>query len=265
MAAPEIPGLAWLAPPRALALPDRAAHVWQVDLAAAEDALPRLASLLSADEQARAARFHLAQDSCRYTLARGALRLLLAGYTGRPAAALRFGYERFGKPFLLPAARSCAVPLAFNVSHSHEMALLAFGRGRIGVDVERVRPELAAGRIAERFFSPREAAALRELPPAEQPAAFFRCWTRKEAFVKARGEGLALPLHSFDVSLAPDEPAALLRVADDPAEAARWTLRTITPALPGYLAALAVEGRVVLSCYRAAGPAALFDLARGGC
>ena len=108
--------------------------------------------------------------------------------------------------------------------------------------MEEIRPEFAEGRIAERFFSPREVAILRALAPTEQTAAFFRCWTRKEAFVKARGEGLSLPLDRFDVSLAPDEPAALLRTLDDPTEVTRWSLYALEPASPGYMAALAVEG-----------------------
>ncbi len=263
-AAPEIPGVAWLPPSGQADLPKQTVHVWQISLAAQEDTVRHLAAVLAADEQARAARFNFAQDSRRYIAVRGALRLLLAGYLHQVAGTLRFGTTEYGKPFLLRADGLPDTEIAFNVSHSHELALLAFTRGmRVGVDVERVRPELAEGHIAERFFSPREVTVLRGLPQAEQPAAFFRCWTRKEAFVKARGEGLSLPLHSFDVSLAPDEPAALLDVATDPAEAQRWTLRALTPTLPGYMAALAVEGRdVALACYQVAELALLSRLAR---
>lgn len=219
-----------------------------------------LTSILAPDEQARAARFQLAQDRYRYVIVRGVLRLLLAGYMDLPAAAVRFGYTSFGKPFLLRPDGVPDTSVSFNVSHSHEVALLAIARGvRIGIDVERVRPEMAGTRIAERFFSPREVAALRELPAVEQPAAFFRCWTRKEAFMKARGEGLSLPLHSLEVSLAPGEPAALLNVANDAAEVERWTLHAVTPTIPGYAAALAVESRCfVLSCYHLAAIESLF-------
>lgn len=260
--APEVPGLAWLPPPSQPDLPEHAVHIYQVRLDAREDLLRQLASVLAADEQARAARFHFARDSRQYVIVRGALRLLLAAYLGRAADALRFGYTEFGKPFLLSAEDAPDTDIAFNVSHSHKVALLAFAWGvRLGIDVEFIKPELAGERIAERFFSPREVAALRELPAAEQPAAFFRCWTRKEAFVKARGEGLSLPLHSFDVSLAPGEFPALLHVETDPAEVERWTLHTVTPTSSGYAAALAVEGRgFTLSCYHLTELASLFRL-----
>jgi 4'-phosphopantetheinyl transferase len=111
----------------------------------------------------------------------------------------------------------------------------------VGIDLERIRFDLAVLEIAERFFSRRELAMLRALPTELQREAFYRCWTRKEAYIKARGEGLSLPLDQFDVSLAPGEPAAVLGTQHDPSEASRWSLRELTPA-PGYFAALAVEG-----------------------
>jgi 4'-phosphopantetheinyl transferase len=111
----------------------------------------------------------------------------------------------------------------------------------VGIDLERIRFDLAVVEIAERFFSRRELAMLRALPTELQREAFYRCWTRKEAYIKARGEGLSLPLDQFDVSLAPGEPAAILGTQHDPSEASRWSLRELTPA-PGYFAALAVEG-----------------------
>jgi 4'-phosphopantetheinyl transferase len=111
----------------------------------------------------------------------------------------------------------------------------------VGIDLERIRFDLAVAEIAERFFSRREVAMLRTLPTELQRQAFFRCWTRKEAYIKARGEGLSLLLDQFDVSLAPGEPAAILGTQRDPSEASRWSLQKLTPA-PGYVAALAVEG-----------------------
>jgi len=253
-AAPEVPGETWLSPPSQPVLPEQTVHIWQVRLDAPEGLLRHLASVLAAEEQARAARFHFQPDRRQFIIVRAVLRLLLAGYLGQSAPAVTLGYTQFGKPFLLRPDGESKNAITFNVSHSHEVALLAFARGaRIGVDVERVRPELAGTHIAERFFSPREVAALRALPAAGQPAAFFRGWTRKEAFVKARGEGLSLPLRNFDVSLAAGEPAALLHIESDPAEVQRWTLRTVTPTLSGYVAALAVESRgFVLSCYQLA-------------
>jgi 4'-phosphopantetheinyl transferase len=111
----------------------------------------------------------------------------------------------------------------------------------VGIDLERIRLDLAVAEIAERFFSRREVAMLRALSTDVQQQAFFRCWTRKEAYIKARGEGLSLPLDQFDVSLAPGEPAAVLGTQPDPSEASRWSLQELTPA-PGYAAALAVKG-----------------------
>ena len=130
--------------------------------------------------------------------------------------------------------------MRFNVSHTDGLALLAFVRTRdIGVDVEKIKAATDAKKLAERFFSDRERSFLESLSGEELHAAFFRCWTRKEAYVKARGEGLSLPLHQFDVSVAEDEPQALLATRPDPSEADRWVLRDL-PTSPGYAAALAV-------------------------
>ncbi len=257
---PEVHGTDWLSQPDRPDLPEDAVHIWQVRLVAPVDMVRHLASMLASDEQARVARFHFEPDRRQFIIVRAALRVLLAGYQGQSNAGLQFGYLEFGRPFLLRRDGQPETSITFNVSHSYEVALLAFARGmRIGIDVERIRPEVAGGRIAERFYSSREVAALRGLPAVEQPAAFFRCWTRKEAFVKARGEGLSLPLHSFDVSLAPDEPAVLLHVAGEPVEAERWTLRAVTPTIPGYAAALAVESRCfTLSCYHLTSIGSLF-------
>ena len=180
---------------------------------------------------------------------------------------LRFTYGPRGKPAL--ATDMGAVSLRFNVSHSHGLALYAMTRGReLGVDVERIRPEIVQEQVAERFFSPREVTTLRALPVPLQATAFFACWTRKEAYIKATGEGLALPLDQFDVSLAPGEPAALLRTAWDPQEAPRWTMQDLDPA-PGYRAAVAVAGHDWrLTCWD--GPGAYLDVSnspheRGNC
>jgi 4'-phosphopantetheinyl transferase len=142
--------------------------------------------------------------------------------------------------------------LRFNLSHSQDLALYAVTSNReVGVDLEYIQRDFDTRQIAERFFSTREIAALHALPANLQTESFFRCWTRKEAYVKARGEGLSLPLEQFDVSLSPDDPAALLNVAGNPAEVSRWSLRELTPA-PGYMAAIAVEGKdLSLSCFSA--------------
>jgi 4'-phosphopantetheinyl transferase len=202
--------------------------------------LERLREALSADERERAARFRVPQVQARFTAGRAILRDILSRYLGRQPSALSFGYRKQGKPFLLPSPGQ--EDLRFNLSHSHGLALYGVTRAReIGVDLEQIRLDREHEKLAKRFFSPEEAAALQALPPEQRVAAFFHCWTRKEAYLKARGEGLAIPLASFAVSLAPGERAALLSVADEPGETARWSLEALDPG-PGFAAALAVEG-----------------------
>lgn len=194
--------------------------------------------MLAMDEQARAARYRFPKDRDHFIAARGLLRVLLSRYLRVSPADFTFLYSGLGKPSL---AEHQGAGLRFNVSHSHGLALLAFAQGReLGVDLESVRPEVAGLRIAERYFSPAEVAALRALPESQQTEAFFNCWTRKEAYIKARGDGLSARLDLFDVSLAPGHPAALLRTATD--EPSRWTMMALEPGT-GYQAALVVEGR----------------------
>lgn len=239
---------AWSAPPEPPALGPDEVHVWRVRLEQPGPLLGRLRALLDAGEAGRAERFHFARDRDRFVVARGVLRVLLGSYLGVGPETLGFAYNPFGKPSLRHG--EAAPPLRFNLSHSHGLALYAFARDReLGVDVERVRAEFASEEVAESFFSAREAGALRGLGPALRTAAFFNCWTRKEAYIKAVGEGLSRPLESFTVSLTPGEPAALLSVEGDPAETRRWSLMELEPA-PGYAAALAAERPGWrLSCY----------------
>jgi 4'-phosphopantetheinyl transferase len=222
-------------------------HIWL----AALDVLPlsTLLNGLSPDESARADRFHFARDKQRFVAARGVLRHLLGRYLDVAPGALRFDYGPRGKPSL--AAGAWPGGLRVNVSHSGGLALLGFAREReLGVDLEFERPVPDAESIAQRYFSPREAAVLGWLTPADRPAAFFRCWTRKEAFIKATGDGLSRPLDAFDVTLAPGEPARLLRVDGEPPEAARWWMVGLEPA-EGFAAAVAVEGRPAsLGCWQ---------------
>jgi 4'-phosphopantetheinyl transferase len=188
----------------------------------------------------RAERFYLQKDREHFIVARGLLRAILSRYLDMKPSQLRFCYNCHGKPFL--ATTSGRDTLSFNLSHSHGLALCAVTRGRkIGIDLERVRTDFACEQIAERFFSPRENAALHALPSSMRHEAFFTCWTRKEAYIKAKGEGLLLLLDQFDVSLAPGEPATLLNSRWDSQEASRWSLQELILS-PGYTAALAVEG-----------------------
>ncbi len=216
-------------------------HVWRIALELGDPILMRLRDTLADDERQRADRFHFEKDRRHFTAARGAMRLLLAGYLSRCPNDVRFAYGNYGKPRLMDADN--ASDLRFNLSHSHGLALLAVTRGRdIGVDIERLRDMERDGEaLAERFFSPREAARLRSLPPELRREAFFHCWTRKEAYIKAQGKGLSLPLDQFDVSLHPHEPAALLATQHDPQEVQRWSLQSLFPG-EEYIGALAVQG-----------------------
>ena len=196
-------------PANALAIGRDEVHVWQATLDRTPSELQSLFDSLAADERARAGRFHFDRDRVRFVVARGVLRAILGRYMNRAPVSLSFRYGSHGKPALAGEADGDAI--CFNLSHSNGVALYAIARHRaVGVDLERIRFDLPVVEIAERFFSRREVAALRMLPSEQQHQAFFCCWTRKEAYIKARGEGLSLPLDQFDVSLAPGEPAALL-------------------------------------------------------
>ncbi|HEU0079761.1 MAG TPA: 4'-phosphopantetheinyl transferase superfamily protein [Longimicrobiaceae bacterium] len=236
-------------PPRPLRLADDVVHVWAAPLDPPADAIRRCAALLAPDERARADRFRFERDRRRFTVARGVLRTLLGRYLDADPRGIAFRYESHGKPVLDGA--SAAHGIRFNVSHSGEMALYALARGReLGVDVEEVRRMDDGLDIAVRFFSEAEVAAFRSLPEEIRDDAFFNCWTRKEAYIKAVGEGLSFPLHVFDVSLAPGEPARLL-ASRDPRQAERGSLRGLPDPAPGYRAAIVVEGEGwELACLR---------------
>jgi 4'-phosphopantetheinyl transferase len=225
----------WPIPLQFVALDPNAVHIWLADL----DKVAASWELLSEDEKARAHRFRFETDRRRFAAAHIVLRRLLAAHLGLQAEDIQFEYNEFGKPFLLENEAD----IQFNLSHAEKYALFALTRGRqIGVDIQEMRPNFSGIDVAEHFFSPREVAALKDLPPDVRCPAFFNCWTRKEAFVKARGEGLSMPLDQFDVSLLPGEPAALLNTSNDPDEASRWSMLALDP-IAGYVAALAVEGR----------------------
>lgn len=233
--------VSWRPPPKRPMLGSDEAHVWRAGLNRNRSYVQGLQQILSADEQARAERFYFEKDRAHFIVARGLLRVILSRYLDIEPSQLRFCYSPCGKPSLV--ATSDQRTLCFNVSHSCGLALYAVTRGRkIGIDLERIRTDFACEQIAERFFSSREKAMLRALSAKKvKHKAFFNCWTRKEAYIKARGEGLSLPLDQFDVSLAPGEPATLLNTRGDPLEASRWSLQELFPG-PGYVAALAVEG-----------------------
>ena len=237
----------WTTPTAHPPLPHSEVHVWRVALNA--DPTP-YSRILSEDERARAARFRFARDRDHYTVGRGVLRQLLGRYLTLPAEALEFRYGEHEKP-------SLAVPegsdLRFNLSHAHGLALIAVTWGReVGVDLEYVRRDVGDEGIARRFFSPAEVAVLLSLPEAERKAAFFRCWTRKEAYLKGRGDGIYYGLHHFAVSITAEAPAELLENTLHPNEVDRWTFRGLAPGLD-YEGAVAAEGSDwTLECWEVA-------------
>ena len=236
----ETPNHLWSPAPKDLILADHEVHIWRAQLELPSSHVQRLRGILTDDELDRASRFSFALDRQRFIAARGILRSILSRYMTISPNHLRFQYNQFGKPFLAPEFSSYL--LNFNLSHSGSMALYAITRNReIGVDVEHVRSDFEYDEIAERFFSVNEAAILRTMPAEEKLEAFYNCWTRKEAYIKAHGKGLSLPLDSFDVSFAPWEPPMSLIPKDDPQERSLWTLLGLTPC-PGYMGAVAVKG-----------------------
>lgn len=196
---------------------------------------------LSPEDRARADRFRFESDRRRFCVARASLRLILARYLQTKAGRLQIEVGDCGKPYFADAKTSLG--LRFNLSHSHQLALMAITREReVGIDIEYMRSDFVTDEVAEHFFSPAEVKQFRALPAGVKPESFFNCWTRKEAYIKARGEGLYCPLDQFDVSLAPGEPAALLDSRVGAGEVDRWSFQEIFTE-PGYAATIAVEGK----------------------
>ena len=224
----------WADPPETPSLEKGTVHVWRVALDQANDGLERFRATLESHELERAGRFHFEKHRRQFIVARGFLRSVVARYLETQPAALRFSYGAYGKPAL-----ASEHVLRFNLSHSHEVALLALALdAELGVDVEHIRADFATEDVARRFFSTAEVAALSVLPPEEMATAFFRCWTRKEAYIKAIGKGLSQELSDFDVTLTPGVAPALLRAKDD--DVSRWVLSDLDVG-EGYAGALAVE------------------------
>ena len=210
----------WNPPPRHLRLRRNEVHVWRASLDLRPSQVETWKQILSADERARAERFHFQEDFGHFVVAHGLLRGILGRYLNKDPRQLRFCTNAHGKPALV--GESASNGLRFNLSHSSSLALYAITQGReVGVDLERIR-EIAYEDLAEQLFPGPEVSMLRALPPASRLVAFYSCWTRKEAYVKARGHALTLD------------------VDDDPDESSRWSRRDLDPGL-GYVGALAVE------------------------
>ena len=218
----------------AIRLGPREVQIWGIWLTASDAAVAYYHSILSLDERHRAERFRFGNLRRSYILSRGGLRILLAHYLGGAPT----GIEFIGGPKGKPALRDSS-GIRFNTSHSGEMALYALTVGcELGVDVEQLRTLDDPESIATRFFSPGEASELLSLNPEDRGTAFFRCWTRKEAYVKAIGDGLTIPLNCFQVTLLPGDPARFIQLAGDTGIARDWTLDHLDLE-PGYVGALA--------------------------
>ena len=236
----------WSSAPSHPALGNNEVHVWRLIFHSAEPLAGRLETFLSPDEREKARAFYFEDLRSHYRLSHGALRCLLGFYTASLPVHIQISTRPGGKPYLSGS------DLRFNLSHTRRMALLAFSRGReLGIDVEAIRDLPDALAIADRFFSRSEQMALSGISDAERGSVFFNSWTRKEAYIKALGEGLSHPLDTFDVSLLPGEPARLVAVHPAPIaaqiqsgsnELERWQFAALEPG-EGHVAALVVEGR----------------------
>ncbi|NOK63906.1 MAG: 4*-phosphopantetheinyl transferase superfamily protein [Chloroflexi bacterium AL-W] len=239
----------WGVPHNELTLANDVVHVWYVPLNQPMAAVQRFTHLLAPDELQRAERFHFARDRYHYIVSRGVLRTLLGRYLQCAPEQLQFQYGERGKPTLSHTKQP--KQLQFNLSHTHERAIYAFAWEReLGIDIEYIRTLDDMESIANHFFSAREYQQLCALPQADKQRAFFTCWTRKEAYIKARGDGLAYPLDQFAVSFAPEDCTPLLEVYGDTQETERWSLHGL-PTEADYVAALIVEGHTwELRCWR---------------
>ena len=195
---------------------------------------------LSSDERERADNFFFTADRKRHVIGRAVSKILLGHGLGIAATEVSFAYNANGKPSLATKLRQSF--LHFNVAHSGDFVLVALAYGRdLGIDIEQICTNVDIQNFAAEFFSQRECMSLAALPPGLRLDAFFSCWTRKEAYLKARGDGLSVALDKFDVPFLPEEQPRLVETRHDPTEACRWTLQDLD-AGPNYKAALAVEG-----------------------
>lgn len=217
----------------------RAIHLWTAGLSVDAAAYAGLWSVLSADERERASRFVFDRDRRWFTAARGLLRWLLARHLDVLPGEVEFVYAERGKPSLHPRFGG---QLEFNLSHSGGLAAIALTRAQpVGVDVEQMRALDDLDCLARQCFAPGERERLAQLPSTVRPHAFFNCWTRKEAYIKALGEGLSCPLESFEVTLVPGEDARLDAIDGSREAAAGWWMHAFAPC-PGFVGAVVAQG-----------------------
>jgi len=212
----------WTSPAIIPALKSNQGHLWKIDSRTLKCSEVSCFSVLSEDEKARADKFRFRRDRFIYVLARGVLRKLLASYIGKAANQIDFEYNEQGKPSVQSASN-----VKFNVSHSRDMILIGFTRkADIGVDIEWNKRPIEIREVAKSFFSDREELDLFSLVEKDRLSAFYNCWTRKEAFIKAKGGGLSIPLDQFEVSLKPHSAPRLLSVLWDQTEVSKWNMKS---------------------------------------
>jgi 4'-phosphopantetheinyl transferase len=229
----------WRQGPKDPAIWQNEVHVWRTRLDL--DWSWTMDEALTLEDRARADRFRFESDRRRFCVARASMRIVLARYLKLKPSRLQIELGDYGKPFFADAKASQG--LRFNLSHSNQIALMAVTRDReVGIDVEYMRHDFATNEVADHFFSPAEVQQFRSTPSEMKTQSFFNGWTRKEAYIKARGEGLSCPLDQFDVSIRPDERPMLLNSRVDPDDVSRWAFQNLH-AGEGYAAALAVEGQ----------------------
>jgi 4'-phosphopantetheinyl transferase len=229
----------WHSPPALLELPIENIHIWKANLDRSESFVKQMEKSLSDDELSRAKKYHFSRDAEHFIVSRGILRKILSLYLKIKPDQLEFQYGAYGKPYLTENLNKNTIQ--FNIAHSHSLAVYAFALDvQLGIDVEYICRTPGAEDIFARFFSTYENSVFQKLPMEQRQWAFFRCWTLKEAFIKATGEGLAYPLNQFDVAFAPGEPARLLNIAGNSEEAFQWILKDFTPD-SGYISAIALK------------------------
>ena len=215
-------------------------HVWRILLSQSEEVVRKLEGLLSVDEMKHADRYRRERDRTQYVVAHGALRELLADYTEQTPRNISFGHTATGKPFLIDDRGEQR--LRFNLSHSGEWAIIVLALStEVGIDIEQIDSDVSVEAVAERFFSYSEFEALQEVPLEQRTVAFFSAWTRKEAYLKARGESIANRLRNFSISIDPEQIPLILTDLMYPSAALRWRLYDLD-ITPGYSGALAAEG-----------------------
>jgi len=228
----------WKQPTQNLSLAPNQIHIWRMFLNQPTEKTQQLSQILSPEENNKANRFYFEKDRHKFILSRGTLRTILSQYLNFPPQNLKFTYSKQGKPTLLTET-----PIYFNLSHSHEITLYAITLNReIGIDLEFLRPITEAENIVKNYFSNKESALFNTISSDQKPEAFFNAWTRKEAYLKATGQGLSQPLKEVEVNFTPGEPAKLLSIKGDTQKASEWTLKHLIPH-PNYIACVAISAQ----------------------